>query len=244
MLSIQWQKKAEVWFSSNMKPLARCPEHPKLPAQANPVFVCESCGREYCPACAGRVWFECEISDHRVLWYRCPDCPIGLGFIMLLKGSVLQPGAPQPAASAAVVRRGSYEALRDGSGTCLLVLDGKERYAWVQRPDSVHLAAEPPATGSALISLQRGEYVLVDRSAVAADGAGLVLYLELPHGYQEYTLPEGWPEGGEAKPVRVSPRALSERELDQLLPHEPQRIPAQRPENGRTAPAVDYALAA
>jgi hypothetical protein len=244
MLSIQGQKKAEVWFSSNVKLLARCREHPELPAQVNPVFVCESCGREYCPACAGRVWFECEVCDHRVLWYQCPDCPIGLGFLMLPKGGALQPGVLPPAGSAAVVRRGSYEALHDGFGTCLLVLDGKERYAWLQRPDSIHLAANPPATEAALASLQRGEYVVVDRSAASADGTGLVLYLQLPHGYQEYLLPEGWPEGGESKPVRVSPRALSERELDQLLPHEPQRLAAQHPEKARTASGVEYALAA
>jgi hypothetical protein len=241
---IQEQKKAEVWFSSNVKPLAQCREHPELPAQVNPVFVCESCGREYCPACAGRVWFECEVAGQRVVWYSCPGCPIGLGFVMLPKDSALQPGMSQPAASTGVVRRGSYEALHDGSGTCLLVLDGRERYAWLQRPDSIHLVASPPPAGAALSSLQRGEYAVVDRSAGSAEGAGLVLYLQLPHGYQEYALPAGWPEGGEAKPVRVSPRVLSERELDQLPPHEPQRIPAQRPENGRTAPAVDYALAA
>jgi hypothetical protein len=232
---IQEQKKAEVWFSSNVKPLARCPEHPELPAQVNPVFVCESCGREYCPAGAGRVWFECEVCDHRVLWYKCPDCPIGLGFLMLPKGGALQPGVPLPAASAAVVRCGSYEALCDGSGASLLVLDGKERYAWLQTPDSIHLAASPPATEAALSCLQRGEYVVVDQSAGPANGVGLVLYLQFPHGYQEYLLPEGWPEGGESKPVRVSPRALSRRELDQLLPHQPQRLPAQHPEKARTA---------
>lgn len=47
MLAMQMhgqKSRDEVWLSSNGKPFARCPEHPELPAQANPVFLC---GREY-----------------------------------------------------------------------------------------------------------------------------------------------------------------------------------------------------
>lgn len=150
----------------------------------------------------------------------------------------------RPTASPVVIRQGSYEALHDGSGTCLLVLDGKERYAWVQKPDSIHLAADPSATGAAWFPVQMGEYLVVDRAAETPDGAGLVLYRQLPHGYQEYTLPSGWPEGGEAKPVQVSPCALRRRELDRLFSHEPRPSPIKRPEACRPSSIGAYAVAA
>ncbi len=207
----------EVWLSSNAKPSARCSRHSELPARTNPVFLCAWCGTEFCPGCCGRTWLEFENVENRVLWYRCPHCPIGLAFVMLAKGDPLSAEMPL---EGRIVRRGDYEAWQDGSGICLLILDEKDRYAWVQKPDGAYLMAAPAPAGTCLFPAQKGAYLLVDRNPGAAKETGLFLYLQLPHGYQEYRLPQGWPERGEMRRLEVTSRVLSDGDMQSLLAQE------------------------
>jgi hypothetical protein len=215
MQSIQDQMKPnKVWLSSNAKPSARCSRHNELPARTNPVFLCAGCGTEFCPGCCGQTWIEFESAENRVLWYRCPYCPIGLAFVMLAKSDSL---SAEIAPEGRIVRRGDYEAWQDGSGTCLLILDDKDRYAWVQKPDAVYLMATTAPAGTFLFPVQKGAYWLVDRNSGSIRETGLFLYLQLPHGYQEYQLPQGWPERGEKRCLKITSRILRDEEMKRFL---------------------------
>jgi hypothetical protein len=229
MRLVQEQKASNaVWFSSNTKPSARCPRHSDSPSRTNPLFFCAWCGNEFCPGCCGRAWLEFADGQDRVLWYRCPYCPIGLAFVMFPKSDSFsaQTPAEEPKGSKltpVIVRRGVYEAWQDGSGTCLLIVDGKDRYAWIQKPDAIHLKAAPAEARveASLFPAERGTYLLVDRNYdEAAEGSGLFLYLQLPHGYQEYRLPQGWPEGEEVKRLETTSRILKDQQVEQLLAQE------------------------
>jgi hypothetical protein len=148
-----------------------------------------------------------------------------LAFIMLAKGDPLSAEKPR---QGQIVRRGDYEAWQDGSGTCLLILDEKDQYTWVQKPDGVYLRASRTPAGTCLFPAQKGAYLLVDRNPGTAEEAGLFLYLQLPHGHQEYQLPEGWPERGEMRRLEVTSRVLSDGDMKSLLAQEARSATAAR----------------
>jgi len=123
-----------------------------------------------------------------------------------------------------LLRAGQYEARGEPARSSVLLFDGEERYALQVGANSVRLTAQPWRDDE-LPLLQEGDYLLADLPENrAAHGAGLTLFLELPQGYQEYLLPEGWPGPGQSVPVRVLPEYRDEESLEALVRRG--RIPA------------------
>jgi hypothetical protein len=228
-------------FSSNRIAGAACFGHGLLPRAVGPVFRCEACGREYCPCCTAGPWHDYEIGDARFVWYRCPACPIGSGFVMLpqatgrtpadrLSGGAVHPWQPAVVADGPsigrpgayllefprLLRQGTVESYRDEAGQCFDVYDRTEYLRWLFDRDGVRLTrvARP---GGAWEPLERGEYVLAERPPVAGErGPVLALFTLRPAGFHESVLPDGWPTPG---PVRVQPadRIWSHSDLARVL---------------------------
>jgi len=236
------------FYSSNVVEGELCFRHAEPPQAIGPAFSCESCGGKFCPVCATGVWQEGVVGRHRYVWYRCPFCPIGLAFIALpLAGSVpregvtsldlwnvragtdpmleeTRPGAYYRLLPPTVKRQGSYQAFWDGRERCFLQLDGREWVSWVQRANSVQLAIVPAVSHEALVALEEGEYLLDDPPAgthelgAGRDAAPLALFLQLPQGFQEYEIPEGWPWEGTTRPLRITDRIWTREGLKKVLP--------------------------
>lgn len=92
-----------------------------------------------------------------------------------------------------VRQQGTYEAFRDETGNCFLVLDGQEFVRWVQRPEGIQWAHEARRGASPWILLQKGEYLFLGQSAGPGDHQPRLSFFLQRH--QEYELPEAWPAG-------------------------------------------------
>jgi len=104
-------------------------------------------------------------------------------------------------------------------GPSLLRLDGLDWVGWRQHADSAELSLVPTPAGLPPLPVDEGEYLLTlpphDRGEEVSHR---MLFLELPQGYQEYELPEGWPADNAARPLRITDRVWSHEELMRLLP--------------------------
>ncbi len=202
-----------------------------------PVFRCDSCGCKFCPVCTPGVWHTGRVDSHRYVWYCCPRCPIGLAFIEIpLAESVRSAGGQKralwhvrvvadprlqetrPGAYRVlfplVKRFGAYQAYRDGTGPCLFQL-GQEWLVWVQEAASALLVDPSEVSTAALLPIAKGEYLIAE---LTRDANPLLLFLQMPGGYQEYELPEGWPGRGTPRTLRITDRLWEEDMLLSLLP--------------------------
>jgi hypothetical protein len=232
----------QTFFSSNVADSEVCFRHGPRTHGFAPVFHCESCGFTFCPVCTTGVWREDEVGKHRYFWYRCPNCPIGLAFIALpLVEPVLQEDATRPRPRPVrvtmdpvlrgtrpgtyrvlfptVQQHGFYHAFWNPMGPSLLGLDGLEWVSWLQHADSAELSVVPTPAELPPLPVDEGEYLLaLPPHDPGEDVSHLTLFLELPQGYQEYELPEGWPEGRASRPLQITDRIWNHDELMQVLP--------------------------
>jgi hypothetical protein len=83
--------------SSNVQLSGSCSRHGVSLSDLCPRFVCDNCGDVFCPFCQlDDTWLEFELSGWIIHWYKCPQCAIGLGFIMSSTPPRLEP-LPAPA---------------------------------------------------------------------------------------------------------------------------------------------------
>lgn len=221
-----------------------CFRHTEPTEGITPVFGCESCGSAFCPLCATGVWHELATSSHRYVWYHCPKCPIGLAYIAI----PLEPTPPEKAKGAelwdvraqldpalqqtrpgacrvrfpALERCGFYHAVEEEPGQCFLRF-GREWLSWVQRPDSVQLAragaCPPPGAHDTVIPLVVGEYMVVQPpNGSCREVPPLALFLELPQGFQEYEMRDGWPVDAAPTSLQLTDRIWTAAELMTVLP--------------------------
>jgi hypothetical protein len=118
-----------------------------------------------------------------------------------------------------LVRRGSYQAFWADGGQSLLRLDGWQWVSWVQRADSVDLTVMLAALSETLMPLDEGEYLLlIPPNDSTGEPTHPVFFLELPQGYQEYAMPQGWPGPDAPRRLRVTERIWNQSQLTKVLP--------------------------
>jgi hypothetical protein len=120
--------------------------------------------------------------------------------------------APERAMAMTVRGNGEYELFEDGDGRRVLVLDGRDTFAWLDGDGTERLVRSQFDEHAKQRTLQNGEFYLVEFDG--AERGRPHLFLQKDDGFSELVLPDGLPSRERPEKSLV---ALDEAGLGQRL---------------------------